>query len=93
MFDTKHFKGRMLYETEKVACINVYLNPEFAHNNPECLTQVLVSLVDKEQHYFDSKNILLHYAYYLHLDQDEVNRELSELVSMYRKVRTQLKLD
>lgn len=43
MFATEHFEGRMRYETDKIACIDVYAQPTFDVNRP-FVVQVYVAL-------------------------------------------------
>ena len=43
MFATEHFEGRMRYETDKVACIDVYIQPKFDDKRPFAF-QVYIAL-------------------------------------------------
>lgn len=43
MFATEHFEGRMRYETDKIACIDVYVQPSFDVNRP-FLGQIYIAL-------------------------------------------------
>ncbi len=87
MFTTEHFEGRMRYETDKVACIDVYVQPPFDADRP-FVVQVYVSLstckcaIPKLPISF-GKNFLT---------GDQVNQELNEGVKQFFKIREDLGL-
>lgn len=80
MFTTEHLQGRMLYETEKVVCINVYLKPQYAPTKDYYLCQVLISLVNT-QYVSTDVELVLSNSDFLFLSQNVIRQEISEGVT------------
>lgn len=93
MFRTYHLNCRIRYETDKVVCIDVYANKRIYDSTPmisegEFITQVLLSLVNKQYHYDNSLNDLLSPA-----GLNDFNKEFQQGINRYLEAREILELD
>jgi len=88
MFRTEHFEGRLLYETDKVVCINVHINTNY---DPNCIfvTQVLLSLVNKKPYFY----LMSMRSATFSLTEDDFSTEIYSGIEMYLKNRQLLELD
>lgn len=89
MFRTEHLEGRLLYETDKVVCINIHLNVNYDCRN-RFISQVLLSLVNKKNIYFPS-TINLNSSIFL--TKEDFTAEVDEGISQYLDYRKKLELD
>lgn len=88
MFRTEHLEGRLLYETNDVVCINVFINSNHIRGESPYLFQVLVSLKTNSYSYFGGS-----FSYgTLSLSKENVDKELREGISQYFRIRKELGL-
>ena len=81
-------EGRSLYETDKVVCINVFINKSYAAPDGVFLFQVLVSLKNQSYRYFGGPV----FFDYFWLSEDDIADELKEGIEKYFRIRKGLGL-
>lgn len=91
MFRTEHLEGRLLYETDKVVCINVFINRRYSKNEDKFLSQVLISLVNGRFKSHGTGFHLLSDNDFLFTKEDFA-RELNEGLNQYATIRRELGL-
>ena len=87
MFSTEHLEGRMVYETNKIACINVYAQPTYDPNRT-FLVQLLVSLINYK---YINSSVPVSFGPSA-LSREDINKEIKEGVEQYHKNRMFLEL-
>lgn len=88
MFTTEHLEGRIVYETDKVVYIHVFVKPQYiiGCDSNQYITQLLISLVNTKYSCIDTsfRNTLFY------LSEDKLKEEIAEGVSKYLEVRKTL---
>lgn len=88
MFRTEHLEGRSVYETDEVACINIFVNNQLTHGVDIYLSQILVSL--------DTYKFAYYPFSFSHngenFSEADVDKELNEGVNKYHQSRINLGL-
>lgn len=84
MFNTKHLEGRIVYETDNVVCINVFVKADYTSDRNEIfMTQLLVSLVVRSISFLPSSISIAN----LVLSEEDFKKELYAGVRQYLKTR------
>ena len=91
MFTTEHFEGRMRYETDKVACIDVHIQPTF---DDECsfAFQVYIALDTREWAATYSPVTFANGFSSVTLTGSQVRAEIEQGVSEFLQIRKNLGL-
>lgn len=88
MFKTEHLEGRSVYETDEVACINIFVNNILTRGVDIYLSQILVSL--------DTYNFAYTpFSFSINgeiVSEEDVDRELGKGVNDYHQTRINLGL-
>ncbi len=91
MFTTEHFEGRMRYETDKVACIDVYIQPKFDDKRPFAF-QVYIALDTRKWGGTYGPVTLTNRFPWVFLTDFEVCAEIEQGVSEFLQMRQDLGL-
>ena len=87
MFLTEHLEGRLRYETDKVVCFDIYLNPSISKDY--FVSQALLSLVNGCRAY---SPMIVPVNNTITLDSTTIAKEISEGISNYIDIRKELGL-
>lgn len=90
MFLTEHLEGRLRYETDKVVCIDIYINSNYSQER-NFISQVLLSLANKKIHFFSFNLKKGNYTDFI--TSTDYENEISEGIQQYLKTRKELELD
>ena len=90
MFITEHIQGKLVYETEKVVYIHVFLKPQYTTNcdSNVYITQLLISLVNMNYSCVDTSIKNSH----IYLSENMLKEEIAEGVSKYLEMRKMLEI-
>ena len=92
MFITEHLEGRIRYETDKVVCIDVYVNPSYSQERL-FLSQVLFSLVNNRAHFLDLNFSLQDGKCTFSMKGADYEKEIKEGIEQYLQIRKDLEID
>ena len=91
MFTTEHFEGRMCYETDKVACIDVHIRPNFDDERPFAF-QVYIALDTRNWAVTNTPLTLVNGFSSVTLTGLQVHEEIEQGVLKFLQIRKDLGL-